>query len=115
MDAYPLVERFISEGGYRLYPDSIVVPKRNEEWFKNKDSTSLEQLRLGILPNQYTTMEPKVAKVDFCIIEPRQSSSLLLSDTILIYPSSGIKGYPTSYEFTPQTSRGKKKEPIPGQ
>ena len=26
-DAYPLVERFISEGGYRLYPDSIVVPK----------------------------------------------------------------------------------------
>ena len=34
-DAYPLVERFISEGGYRLYPDSIVVSKEIKNVDKN--------------------------------------------------------------------------------
>lgn len=76
-DAYPLVERFISEGG-------IVVSRfhcgsqRDKERDKNKNSTSLEQFRLGILSYQYTTMESEIQS-SLCLIESRQSDSLLLS------------------------------------
>lgn len=111
-DAYPLVERFISEGGYRLYPDSIVVPKEMKSGSRIKIVHRWNNLGWGYCPTNIPQWNQKY-KVAFALLNQDNQVvySYLDNNTDL---SVWIKGYPTSYEFTPKL-HGVKKEPIPGQ
>ncbi len=105
-DAYPLVERFISEGGYRLYPDSIVVPKEMKSGSRIKIVHRWNNLGWGYCPTNIPQWNQKY-KVAFALLNQDNQVvySYLDNNTDL---SVWIKGYPTSYEFTPKLHGVKK-------
>lgn len=105
-DAYPLVERFISEGGYRLYPDSIVVPKEMKSGPRIKIVHRWNNLGWGYCPTNIPQWNQKY-KVAFALLNQDNQVvySYLDNNTDL---SVWIKGYPTSYEFTPKLHGVKK-------
>ena len=105
-DAYPLVERFISEGGYRLYPDSIVVPKEIKNGTKIRIAHRWNNLGWGYCPTNIPQWNQKY-KVAFALLnqDNQIAYSYLDSNTDL---SVWIKDHPTSYEFTPKIKGVKK-------
>ena len=105
-DAYPLVERFISEGGYRLYPDSIVVPKEMKSGSRIKIVHRWNNLGWGYCPTNIPQWNQKY-KVAFALLNQDNQVvySYLDNNTDL---SVWIKGYPSSYEFTPKLHGVKK-------
>lgn len=105
-DAYPLVERFISEGGYRLYPDSIVVPKEIKNGTRIRIAHRWNNLGWGYCPTNIPQWNQKY-KVAFALLnqDNQIAYSYLDSNTDL---SVWIKDHPTSYEFTPKIKGVKK-------
>ena len=53
-DAFSLVQRFVSEGGYRLYPDQVIVPDQVSAGF------ALAQHGLGLFPEQPAAVELQI-------------------------------------------------------
>jgi len=98
-DAYPLIEDFISEGGYRLYPNSIFVPKNIKSGSKIKIIHRWSNLGWGYCPTNIPQWNQKY-KVAFALLDKDNQIkySYLDSKTDL---STWIKGTPTTYEFTP--------------
>ena len=107
-DAYPLVERFISEGGYRLYPDSVVVPKEIKNGSKIRIAHRWNNLGWGYCPTNIPQWNQKY-KVAFALLDKENQvvCSFLDSQTDL---SVWIKGTPVTYEFTPNVRSIKKGE-----
>ena len=107
-DAYPLVERFIAEGGYRLCPDSLVLPSNIKS---GEDFTIAHRwinLGWGYCPTNIPQWQDKY-KVDFALLDKDTDEVVALYSDEQARPCDWIKGTPTSYVFS-----GKAGEVKPG-
>lgn len=95
---FPLVQRFISEGGYRLYPDRIYLP---EQMAPGAEVTIRHRWRnrgWGYFPNNIPQWNYKY-KVAFALLDAGGEVKKVLVDTES-EPSEWLKDTPAEYDLT---------------
>ena len=100
--SYSLVERFISEGGYRLYPDKVSLPSSLKRGVSSKISHSWRNLGWGYLPNNIRQWNYKY-KVAFALIDANGKVAQLFIDD-KCEPSDWRQGTPMKYSFDVKTN-----------
>lgn len=95
--AFDIFERFIQEGGYRLYPDIISVPQKASKGAKVKITHRWVNLGWGYCPNNIPQWDYKY-KPAFALIDSNDKPVKVFVDTDA-EPSEWIKGSPTQYKF----------------
>ena len=102
-DAYDLVERFIQEGGYRLYPDRLSMPGS----VKNGTTTSISyrwnNLGWGYCPTNIPQWNQKY-KVAFALLDKNSLSPAYIFVDEVPELSDWTKDRPRSYTFNPTIS-----------
>ncbi|MDR3058249.1 MAG: DUF4832 domain-containing protein [Prevotella sp.] len=99
-DTYPLVEEFIAEGGYRLYPDQLSLPKTMKNGTQIKITHRWNNLGWGYCPNNIPQWNYKY-KVAFALLDKQTKGVKAIYVDDNSDPSKWLKGTPTSYTFTP--------------
>ena len=98
-DAYTLVERFIQEGGYRLYPDKVSVPSK----VKNGSTVTITHrwlnLGWGYCPTNLPQLKDRY-KVTFALLDKNTFAPKYLFADEDAEMSNWIKGKPTSYRLS---------------
>ena len=96
-DGFDLVQRFVSEGGYRLYPDQVSVPKSA----KSGQTVTIEHrwlnLGWGYCPTNIPQWNQKY-KVAFALLDAEDRVQKIFVDTQTDL-STWLKGKPTTYRF----------------
>ncbi len=98
-DSFGLVQQFISEGGYRLYPDKISVPKVVDN---NSEITIRHQwnnMGWGYCPTNIPQWNQKY-KVAFALLDEKDQVRYVFTDTNTDL-SEWINGTPIEYKFVP--------------
>lgn len=103
-ETFNLVKSFISEGGYRLYPDQVSMPVNADRTGTVTIGHRWNNMGWGYCPNNLQQWNYKY-KVAFALLDPgtKEVKSVFVdkdSD-----PSKWIKGTPTSYKFSPVLSQ----------
>lgn len=95
--SFSLVQRFIAEGGYRLYPDQVYLPKS----IKSGSSVSIKHrwrnVGWGYFPNNIPQWNYKY-KVAFALLDAGGNAVKVFVDTDS-EPSKWLKKSTTSYDF----------------
>ena len=99
--SYALVERFISEGGYRLYPDKVSVPTVLQRDVAAKITHRWRNLGWGYLPNNIRQWNHKY-KVAFALIDADGKVAQTFIDDAC-EPSEWRQGTPMTYTFDVKT------------
>lgn len=107
-DSFDLVQKFISEGGYRLYPDKISLPKEVKKDSEIKIYHRWNNSGWGYCPTNIPQWNQKY-KVAFALIDKKGEVKYTFVDTDTNL-SKWIKDSPTEYWFTPDTKHVKKGE-----
>lgn len=99
-DAYPLVNSFIADGGYRLYPDQLSLPKVISNGSGITITHRWNNLGWGYCPTNILQWNQKY-KVAFGLLDQNNNviATFVDEQTDL---SKWLKGTPASYEFKPQ-------------
>ncbi|MCI7177996.1 MAG: DUF4832 domain-containing protein [Candidatus Cryptobacteroides sp.] len=97
-DAFGLFERFISEGGYRLYPDVITVPSMAAAGAKVQITHRWINLGWGYCPNNIPQWNYKY-KPAFALLGQDGKLAKVFVDSAA-EPSEWLKGYPKQYRFS---------------
>lgn len=97
---YSMVKDFIKEGGYRLYPDRISLPKSVENGSEVTITHRWNNLCWGYCPNNLPQWNYKY-KVAFALINKKNNTVQQIFVDENSDPSTWIKGTPTDYTFTP--------------
>ncbi|SEN88111.1 protein of unknown function [bacterium A37T11] len=96
-DAYTLVQRFVSEGGYRLYPDQVYLPEN----IKSSDEVTIthrwRNMGWGYLPNNIPQWNHKY-KVAFALLDGEDNVKKVLVNEDS-EPSDWLKDNPVVYDF----------------
>lgn len=95
---YDLVQRFVSEGGYRLYPSSVTVPTTAESGETVCLSHVWENLGWGYCPNNIRQWHYRY-KPAFVLLDSEGKVVRTFVDR-LSEPSEWIKGKPGSHSFS---------------
>ena len=95
--SFNLVERFISEGGYRVYPDKISLPTSLKKGEKAKISHRWRNLGWGYLPNNLKQWNYKY-KVAFALLDPDGKVAQMFIDN-KCEPSEWLQNEPMSYSY----------------
>lgn len=102
-DAFNLVEEFISEGGYRLYPDRLSMPPK----IKNGSTATITHrwcnLGWGYCPTNIPQFKDKY-KVAFALLDKNDLSVKKMFIDSAAEPSDWIKGSPKNYTFSQKIS-----------
>lgn len=97
-DCFDLVQRFIEEGGYRLYPPVVIAP----ETMTNGEELTIEHrwsnLGWGYCPNNIPQWNYKY-RVAFALIDSKGDEVAKFVD-MSSDPSEWIKGIITTYKYT---------------
>ncbi len=103
-ETFDLVKSFISEGGYRLYPDQISIPASVLKSAKTTIEHKWGNMGWGYCPNNIKQWNYKY-KVAFALLDPvsKKPISVFVDDTS--DPSKWIKGNTTTYLFKPDLSQ----------
>ncbi|MDT3402057.1 DUF4832 domain-containing protein [Mucilaginibacter terrae] len=96
--SFPLVQRFITEGGYRLYPDEVSLPETVTAGATASLSHRWVNMGWGYCPNNIPQWNYKY-KVAFAILDGSNVVKKLFIDNNSD-PSKWIKGAPTTYNLT---------------
>lgn len=96
-DAFDLVQAFISEGGYRLYPDRIILPKEVDENKKITINHRWNNLGWGYCPTNISQWNQKY-KVAFALFNEAGELKYSYVDTNTDL-SKWLKDNPTEYDF----------------
>lgn len=96
-NAYGLVQRFVSEGGYRVYPDQIYLPETIQSGAETTINHRWRNMGWGYLPNNIPQWNYKY-KVAFALLDTENNVKKILLDTTS-EPSEWIKDKPTTYNF----------------
>ncbi|MGN7786332.1 hypothetical protein ACTJIJ_17500 [Niabella sp. 22666] len=96
--SFPLVQRFNSEGGYRLYPDEISLPDVVANGAVAVLSHRWKNMGWGYCPNNIPQWNYKY-KVAFAILDTAGTVKKLFTDNNSD-PSQWLKDNPTTYNFT---------------
>ena len=99
-DAYPLVKSFITDGGYRLYPDKLSLPKAVTNNSTIKIVHRWNNLGWGYCPNNLPQWNQKY-KVAFALLNKSDDSVVSTYVDTSSDPSKWLKGMSTTYEFSP--------------
>ena len=95
--SFDLVQRFISEGGYRVYPDKISLPTSLKKGEKAKISHRWRNLGWGYLPNNLKQWNYKY-KVAFALLDPDGKVAQMFIDN-KCEPSEWLQNEPMSYSY----------------
>lgn len=95
--SFSLVQRFVSEGGYRLYPDQIYVPETISSGGEATISHRWRNMGWGYFPNNIPQWNFKY-KVAFALLDDNNNVKQLFTDE-QCEPSSWLKNSPTAYEL----------------
>ncbi|MDR2627394.1 MAG: LamG domain-containing protein [Dysgonamonadaceae bacterium] len=98
-DAYPLVQRFIAEGGYRLYPDSLSLPNSVSAAAPATIIHRWKNLGWGYCPTNIPQWNQKY-KVAFGLLDEKDRPVASFTDTQTDL-STWLKDAPVTYRFTP--------------
>ncbi|WP_243349990.1 DUF4832 domain-containing protein [Parabacteroides sp. FAFU027] len=98
-DAYSMVKSFIAEGGYRLYPDKLSLPKTVTNTTTIKIIHRWNNLGWGVCPNNLPQWNQKY-KVAFAMLSKIDDSVKSIYIDSSTDPSKWLKGTPTTYEFS---------------
>ena len=98
-EAYDLVEEFIAEGGYRLYPDKISVPESVKSNGKATFVHRWNNLGWGYCPTNIPQWNQKY-KVAFALLDPTTEEPVSIYVDEKPCLDTWIKGKPSTYEFT---------------
>jgi len=99
---FNLVQRFISEGGYRIYPTSVTLPEKIERNKTFSISHTWVNKGWGYFPNNIPQWDYKY-KVAFGLIDSANSRKQLFVDPTA-EPSEWRQGIPQSYSFNGQVT-----------
>lgn len=94
---FGLVQRFISEGGYRLYPDRIYLPDNINAGTEITIGHRWRNMGWGYFPNNIPQWDYKY-KVAFALLDLDDNVKKILVDTGS-EPSDWLKDNPVSYDF----------------
>lgn len=97
--AYNLVEEFIAEGGYRLYPDKISLPESVKSNGKATFVHRWNNLGWGYCPTNLPQWNQKY-KVAFALLDPTTEEPVKVYVDEKPCLDTWIKGKPSTYEFT---------------
>lgn len=98
-DSFDLVQQFVSEGGYRLYPDKISVPKEVENDSEITIRHRWNNLGWGFCPTNIPQWNQKY-KVAFALLDDRDQVKYVFTDTNTDL-SEWLKDSPMEYKFVP--------------
>jgi len=103
---FGLVQRFISEGGYRLYPDMLHLPETINSGTETTISHRWRNMGWGYFPNNIPQWNYKY-KVAFALLDANNNVKKIWVDTAC-EPSKWLKDKAESYEFkiTPDVAAG---------
>ena len=94
---FGLVQRFISEGGYRLYPDEVYLPVQVKVGKQIEIKHRWRNAGWGYFPNNIPQWDYKY-KVAFALLDSNNNVKQTFVDTNC-EPSGWLKENPTSYDF----------------
>jgi hypothetical protein len=95
--SFSLVQNFISEGGYRLYPDQIYLPENVNSGEEIKINHRWRNMGWGYFPNNIPQWNYKY-KVAFALLDSNGNAKEVFVDTIC-EPSDWLKDNPKTYDF----------------
>lgn len=97
--SFDLVEEFVSKGGYRIYPDSISLPKKIKRNQEIKIVHRWSNIGFGVCP---TNIKPwnNQYKVGFALLNKKNENVDYLFIDNTTDPSKWLKGYPISYNLS---------------
>lgn len=95
--SYSLVERFIAEGGYRLYPDEISVPEAVTPGDEVKITHRWNNMGWGYCPTNIRQWNQKY-KVGFALLDAQDNVLKVIVDDQTDL-STWLKGTPTTYDL----------------
>ncbi|WP_256012802.1 DUF4832 domain-containing protein [Desertivirga xinjiangensis] len=96
--SFPLVQRFITEGGYRLYPDEVSLPNLITTGATASLSHRWRNMGWGYCPNNIPQWNYKY-RVAFAIVDASGAVKKLFIDNNSD-PSKWLKDNPVTYNFT---------------
>ncbi len=96
-NSFTLVQRFISEGGYRLYPDRIYLPEKIKSGAEITISHRWRNMGWGYFPNNIPQWNYKY-KVAFALLDAQNNVKKIVVDKDS-EPSTWLKDKPVSYDF----------------
>ena len=95
--SFTLVQRFVSEGGYRLYPDRVYLPEKISSGAEATITHRWRNTGWGYCPNNIPQWNYKY-KVAFALLDAQGNVKKVLVDNNS-EPSNWLKDTPVSYEF----------------
>ncbi|PWG80933.1 DUF4832 domain-containing protein [Pararcticibacter amylolyticus] len=96
-NSFTLVQRFISEGGYRLYPDRIYLPEKIKSGAETTLSHRWRNMGWGYFPNNIPQWNYRY-KVAFALLDAQNNVKKVFVDKDS-EPSTWLKDTPVSYDF----------------
>ncbi|WP_256009736.1 DUF4832 domain-containing protein [Desertivirga xinjiangensis] len=96
-NSFTLVQRFVSEGGYRLYPDRVYLPEKVNSGSEAIITHRWRNTGWGYCPNNIPQWNYKY-KVAFALLDAQGNVKKVLVDNNS-EPSNWLKDTPVSYEF----------------
>lgn len=97
--SFTLVQRFVSEGGYRLYPDRVYLPEKIKSGAETTITHRWRNTGWGYFPNNIPQWNYKY-KVAFALVDAQNNVKKVFVDKDS-EPSTWLKDNPVSYEFKP--------------
>lgn len=98
--SFSLVQGFISEGGYRLYPDQVRLPQSLKSGTAAAITHRWKNMGWGYLPNNIPQWNYKF-KVAFAILDAANKVKTVFVDKDS-EPSAWLKDHPVTYNFNPE-------------
>jgi hypothetical protein len=95
--SFTLVQRFVSEGGYRLYPDRVYVPEKVNSGAETTITHRWRNMGWGYFPNNIPQWNFKY-KVAFALLDAENNVRKLIIDSAA-EPSEWLKNSPKTYEL----------------
>lgn len=96
-NSFSLVQRFVSEGGYRLYPDRIYLPENIRTGAEATITHRWRNMGWGYFPNNIPQWNYKY-KVAFALLDAENNVKKVFVDKDS-EPSNWLKDNPVSYDF----------------
>lgn len=98
--SFPLVRKFVAEGGYRLYPSRLELPRKAEQGSQVTLHHTWSNLGWGYCPNNIPQWHGRY-KVAFALLDKNDKVVSYWVDPVAD-PALWLKGNDTSYDFSPE-------------
>lgn len=95
--SFSLLQRFVSEGGYRLYPDQVYLPAKINSGAETTITHRWRNMGWGYFPNNIPQWNYKY-KVAFALLDASNTVKQVFVDKNS-EPSAWLKNAPVSYDF----------------